>query len=325
MGLKTKSGTGLIEDIPVEWIFEYYLNTEKLHGQEVKMNSIFNHEKTPSMTLYVCSKTNQYKFKDFSSGKAGNAIDIVMYLHNLSYTNACNKIYNDYHKTNTHYVRTEVAPAAKAKLINYELRGWTVLDKEFWTTFKIGSDLLEEYNVKPLLSVTYQKGDETFKIEGGLRYGYFKKDGSIYKIYTPKVEKMKKFFSLSKYTQGYDQLTFSVPYLVICSSLKDVMAFRLMKFNNAEAIAPASENTMISADELAFYKSKYKKICVLFDNDAAGIKSMEKYREEHGFEMIVLKMEKDLSDSVRDHGINNVRVVLYPLITKALTGKAKYI
>jgi DNA primase len=103
------------------------------------------------------------------------------------------------------------------------------------------------------------------------------------------------------------------------------MAFRLMKFKNAEAIAPASESSMISEEEINFYKSKYKKICVLFDNDEAGILAMQKYETEYGLPGIVLKMEKDLSDSVKEHGVNNVRTVLYPLITKVLTGEAKYL
>jgi hypothetical protein len=28
---------------------------------------------------------------------------------------------------------------------------------------------------------------------------------------------------------------------------------------------------------------------------------------------------------VKEHGVNNVRTVLYPLITKVLTGEAKYL
>jgi hypothetical protein len=36
-------------------------------------------------------------------------------------------------------------------------------------------------------------------------------------------------------------------------------------------------------------------------------------------------MEKDIADSVKEHGINNTRIVLYPLLTKVLTGTAKYI
>ena len=59
-------------DIPSYWVFQYYLNLpEPLTGQDVKLTSIFNpNEKTPSFCIYVDQKINQYKFKDFSTGKA---------------------------------------------------------------------------------------------------------------------------------------------------------------------------------------------------------------------------------------------------------------
>jgi DNA primase len=63
-------------------------------------------------------------------------------------------------------------------------------------------------------------------------------------------------------------------------------------------------------------KSKFKKICVLFDNDTAGIASMQKYQDRFGFEPILLDMEKDLSDSVAVHGLIKVREKLDELIKK---------
>ena len=72
-------------------------------------------------------------------------------------------------------------------------------------------------------------------------------------------------------------------------------------------------------------KSKYVKICTLFDNDAAGLKSMLQYEAEYQLPYVHLQMEKDIADSVKEHGINNTRIVLYPLLTKVLTGTAKYI
>jgi len=63
----------------------------------------------------------------------------------------------------------------------------------------------------------------------------------------------------------------------------------------------------------------------LFDNDEAGIKSMLKYQEIYGIPYVLLKMEKDLSDSIREHGIENTRVNIYPIITKVLTGVTKFI
>jgi hypothetical protein len=106
---------------------------------------------------------------------------------------------------------------------------------------------------------------------------------------------------------------------------KDVMAFDKLKFKNAEAIAPESENTLIPENIMEKYIDRYDKVCTLFDNDVPGIRSMEKYKNKYGIKSVHLKLEKDLSDSIEAHGINNVRIHLYPLLTKALTGTIKNI
>jgi DNA primase len=109
-----------------------------------------------------------------------------------------------------------------------------------------------------------------------------------------------------------------VPYLVICSSLKDVMAFRKMGFKNAEAIAPDSENSMIPEHVMNAYKFKYQSIVTLFDNDQAGIESMKKYELKYNIPYVLLELSKDLSDSLRDHGVNKTRDTLTPLLKEKL-------
>ena len=70
---------------------------------------------------------------------------------------------------------------------------------------------------------------------------------------------------------------------------------------------------MISA-----YKHKYKGICTLFDNDAPGIESMKKYKNKYDIPQVILDMSKDLSDSIKDHGIIKVKQTLTPLLKQAL-------
>jgi 5S rRNA maturation endonuclease (ribonuclease M5) len=154
-------------------------------------------------------------------------------------------------------------------------------------------------------------------INGLYLYGYFKNDGTMYKIYQPK-NMNKKFLKLGNYTQGSQQLTLTKDYLVITSSLKDVMAFNKLMFNNVECIAPDSENTMIKESSIDKLKEKYKSICVLFDNDEAGINSMKKYKERYGLPYIILDMEKDVSDSIKVHGLQAVKEKLFPLLKKAI-------
>ena len=66
--ISTKNLISDLTEVPIEWVFEYYLNLkERLTGQNIKMLSAFNvKDKVPSMFIYQDS--GKYKFKDFSSG-----------------------------------------------------------------------------------------------------------------------------------------------------------------------------------------------------------------------------------------------------------------
>lgn len=328
--IRTKNVISSLYEVPVVWIFENYLSLpEKLNGQDVKIKSVFNpKDKNPSMFIYHSKTAGHYKWKDFSAGKQGDAVELVKELFNMNKRfEAGQKIINDYNEyilTDGKFSVDDFRIRAKYQLKTFSLRNWNELDAKFWMRFRIGTKLLKHYNVQPLENFTLFKEDskDTLVIKGTKIYGYFRKDGSLYKIYQPLMTD-RKFFKVKDYIQGMDQLTFEKPYLVICSSLKDMMAFDKMGFKNAECIAPDSENTVIPERIILKLKEKYKAICTLFDNDPAGIRSMERYREQFDLPFAHLKVEKDLADCIEVHGINNTRELLYPVLTKALTGTIK--
>ena len=318
--ISTKNIIAGIQDVPAEWVFEYYLGlAEKLTGQDVKIHSVFQTEKTPSMFIYFKSG-DEYKFKDFSSGKQGSKVTLVSELFNLPYGEAVNKICADYEtflKDNSYTSVDEYKIQNKYRVVDYEIRHWTNVDAKFWTKFKIDSKILDEYNVSGLSYFTMAKeGDPASEIvfKGNYIYGYFRNDGSLYKIYLPNNPK-KKFIKVQNYIQGMDQLSYDKDYLVITSSLKDLMTFKRLGYKNAESVAPDSENTMIPEQYIKSLKKKYKDVCVLFDNDEAGKLAAEKYQERYGLSYVVLDMSKDLSDSVKDYGIQKVKEKLHGLLT----------
>jgi hypothetical protein len=323
----TKNLVHEVKDVPVPWIFEHFCKLkEKLNGHDVKIKSLFNaKERTPSMCIYYDAKKDGYRYKDFSSGKGGSAIDLVKELTQLPYHKASALVvekYNDYVlHNNGGYDVTEFKQASKYKVSKFVFRSWNTSDQYYWTQYNIGSRLLEEYCVRPLEYYVLSKDvvDEDpieLTIRGNYLYGYFKKDGTLYKIYQPK-SKDNKFLKIDNYIQGTDQLKFDKPNLIIASSLKDIMT--LYKFGyNVDYVAPDSENTIIPSGSIAMYKDRYKAICTLFDFDEAGVRSGEKYKKLYGVESVILPMSKDISDSVRDHGIDKVHENLFPLLKEAL-------
>jgi hypothetical protein len=316
-----------VEDVPSQWIFEHYLGLkENLTGQSIKMNSVFKPEKTPSMCLYVSDK-GEYMFKDFSSSKGGNGVALVSELFCIAYKDAAMKIKSDYeHYINNEeipieLINTEISPHSRYKLTSHKTRPWNQADALFWTQFGISSDILNAFNVVPLDSYTLTRSDrhgatEKLEIKKQGIYGYFTKDGELYKIYQPG-QKSKKFIKIKDYIQGTDQLE-NKKYLMICSSLKDAMAFIALGFKNTDVIAPDSENIMISKEIIEEFKSKYLKVFTIMDDDVAGMKSMIRYQDEYGIPYVHLQMSKDLSDSVKEYGRLNVRAVLNNLIKQIL-------
>jgi hypothetical protein len=315
-----------LNDIPREWVFEHYLNlTERLCGQSLKIKSAFNiNDKVPSMCIYTDNR-GFYRFKDFSSGFNGDGLSLVMHMFNLEGRGAASfRIMNDYniYISNNTYERIDYKPQNKYVVSDYEIRHWNTLDQAYWKNFKISSRILKRFNVFPLSYYTMTKEDEgqlldTINIQGNFIYGYFRSDGTLYKIYTPK-NKENKFIKVKDYIQGSDQLEFKSKYLIITSSLKDLMSFETLGITGIEVIAPDSENSTIPESFMSPLLKKYQKIIVLFDNDEPGINSAIKYQTKYGFNYINLNMSKDLSDSVKDFGVNAVREMLFPLLKQAL-------
>lgn len=324
--IRTKTLISEIIEVPREWIFENYLNLqEKLCGQNLLILSPFNpKDKRPSFSIFIGNNGN-YMFRDFSTGANGDCVSLVQKIFNLTTRGeTAHKIVSDYNQwllvNKDDYALREFKVQSRYKVKDFVKTSWTTLDQKYWTQFGIGSKLLEKYNVAPLSSYTMSREDDdrVLTISGRFYiYGFFREDGTLYKIYQPMVQDVK-FIKVRDYIQGTDQLTMKTKYLVICSSLKDVMAFMKLGYKEAEAVAPDSENTLIPAHVINAYRLKYKNICTLFDNDEPGIKAMNNYQEKHGIKFALLPLSKDLSDSVKDHGIRKVQEVLTPILKQAL-------
>lgn len=317
--LNTKFLVPSYKDVPETWIYEYYCKlSERLDGQLVTLLSVFNSgEKTPSMKIFM-NEEDRYFFKCFSTGKGGSAIKLVMELYHLEFPEACERVKQDY----ITYLKnggvaacgydTAMTRKSGYKVQSFIERGWTHNDREFWTPYNIGSRLLEAYNVRPLESFVMQKEESSFTVARSKLYGYFKKDGSLYKIYQPGCDK--KFINVSSVVQGLEQLQ-GHNYLLIGSSMKDILSVK--SFNlRVDLVAPDSENTMIPKHIMLDFIERYPYIGVMFDNDEAGIKAMKKYRELYGTLPILLQMKKDVSDSVESYGPSPVISRLVPLLNK---------
>ena len=85
-----------------------------------------------------------------------------------------------------------------------------------------------------------------------------------------------------------------------------------------EVIAPDSENTIIKPYIVENLKKKYKKVITLFDNDDAGKKAIQKYKEMYNLDGCTLNNCKDISDAVKQHSAQTIANSLRSLLIKTL-------
>ena len=135
-----------------------------------------------------------------------------------------------------------------------------------------------------------------------------KKDNKLtYKIYQPFEDKLKKWINNANYSvhQGYTQLPKSGELLIITKSLKDVMS--LHDVVGVSAIGLQSESVMMKDSVMDEYKSRFKKVVCLFDNDDAGTKLAKEFSKRYGvpyFFVLPIAKSKDFSDFVKNTTIN---------------------
>jgi hypothetical protein len=293
----------------------------KLDGSEVKIKSLFNpDDHRPSMFIFFSNRLQKWWFHDFSTGRSGDAIKLVMELCVCPFPQACSLIMAAFVKDGAKgdgLVADRLDRRKKFCVSDVEVRDWNAQDAAFWTSFHIDSDLLQAYGVRPLrgyvMTNTLNKDDQ-FLVEGGFLYGYFRKNGRVYKIYRPKRAECK-FITVQNYLQGLEQLEDRVCLLLV-SSLKDGLSLRSMQLN-VDFVAPGSECSLLSANMLHELMERYEgRVFTLFDNDAVGIEAMKEYRKQYELSPVLLSLEKDVSDSVKKYGLMYVRNRLIPLIDR---------
>jgi hypothetical protein len=305
-------------DIPSQWIFKHFLNLDvDLVGQSITIKSPFNpNDKNPSFYLKYNDNFQQYFFIDYNRKIEGNAETFIKLLFNVSVNEANSIIREAYNKsddTKVYNCETQIE-SRKTKIIDYKLGYWTNKNYNFWLKFGINKFILDYYNVKPLSEFVIQNINGVFTIKREILYGYFNKYGMLYKIYIPDSDF--KFYYVQDFISGTCQLTYKTDYLLIMSSLKDMMSFKSLNIGNIECVAPNSETSFIRLGYINAYKVHYKKIGVLFDNDLAGINGSKSYKNYYNIEYLNLPLSKDVSDSVRDYGIEKVKEIIIPILIK---------
>jgi hypothetical protein len=298
-----------INKVDEELIYYHYL--EIVPEVNKSFFSPFVEENNPSFRFVVFN--GKLRYKCFSTGKAGTAVGLVMELFQLKYADAVDKIKRDIGfnsedgiKHDKKFIKSiklnkvEKTPS-KIEVLTQEMK---LEDLIYWGQYGIESSDLEHYDIKSCKQVwiddrmwhQYRKNDPCYRYRLGDRY----------KIYRPLAFRDKKWRTnaTQKHVQGFKYLKDRGDLLVITKSYKDVIVLR--KHAGIESVAFSSESALIPEEAIEYFKERFDRIVLLYDNDETGIVKAESESERlnipYKYITNVEAGTKDVSDLFKNYG-----------------------
>ncbi len=315
-------------DIDPAWCFEYLLGLDRpLNGADLKIRSVFSEDRTPSFSIYKTSG-GVYRYNCLSTGQKGSHIDLYVALqkqkgNTVSYHQAktlLKREFEAFRLTGQYQPQeTQVITNGKGKVTDIELRKWDADDKIFWEgRYTITQEIREHFNVaagKRFVMEKLKDGKmEQYVFEHPRIYVFYRKDGTVDRVYRPGSKKGKFIKVGGPYVQGSDQVVIPKENLIYIKSLKDIMGFHTLDIDNYDLKAPDAEGIMIPKVQIEKDKKTYKKIFSWMDPDQAGVKATLKYQLEGipplGFDM----GPKDLTDTLEVFNKQIIRLKLLQLL-----------
>ena len=307
------------EDNVLERVDEYTLYCHYLEFQpDIKINyssPLRDDDEIPSFGIYPSKKLfREFFWKDAGGkGDSGDIIKLVQLMFGYSDRfQALARIKSDFGLGDTvehkeKIVRNIPKPHSDCD-IRIRARSFRYQDLEYWSQFNVNEELLHQYRVSPLYCYWLNPSQLAPVFPSGLSYVYRIYDK--YQLYFPLKEKQYKFRNdLTEYhVMGLQQLTYQSDTLIITKSYKDVMCLRSYGY---EAVSPRSENTPLPDVAFPYFKEKYKRILLMFDND------MKHRGDWYPFPQIYVPLEtgsKDISDFTRDRSPQEAAQLLRQLI-----------
>lgn len=304
----------VMSKIKDEEIFSWLFNVHP--GVQIKFKNPYRNDKS-SGCFYKRNTSGNWEFIDNSwvpNKFAFSALECVKIAYNLSDMYSALVLVNTRFKLNCgsdlpiiirndHTTDEPYQKESIKKHYLYEFKEFSRLDLEFWEQFNITKDILDYYNVRPVFTFKSNTGLSLTYNNNNPMYMYEFLDNT-FKLYRP-YSKLKWISSEPIHPEGYLQLPEKADYLIITSSLKDVMTLNSIGY---WAIANSSENANTVKDYIPELKQRFKNIFVMLNNDVTGISSSKKdYYDE--FKKIFSNY-KDPSDQVKYGGVDSLLTIL---------------
>lgn len=274
------------------------------------INSPLREDKHPSFKIYSPDGTTLY-FKDFSTGEHGGMIKLFSLLWGVTMPEAVDRLNKriDSPVVKKDYRKVKISNTLESsKRLEVKVRKWKSCDKEYWESYGVTIEALINADVYPVSHRIIEREGKTVAIPmDKLAYAYVeRKDKKVtIKLYQPLNNKGYKWLGTHRgdVVSLWNTLPEKGDICCLCSSVKDALC--LTCNTGIPAIALQGEGYVMGNTAQRNLRSRFKRICVLYDNDDAGLEYARKTSESTGFENIVLpRFEggKDLSDYYKTKG-----------------------
>lgn len=313
---------GLLDLLDDYTIYSYYIGNfqvNKLYNSPLRSD-----DKNPSFAIFK-GKNGDLLFKDHGNGESGNALKFIKLINRLNTKDQLeSELLKIIKRTNPNNIPVKRNFEIKSHDTEIQIarQPFTDIDKQYWSQYGITINTLKKFNV---FSIKY------FLCNGTLRARYSKsspmyayKVFNHFKIYRPYETKLKKWRTNLKINdiQGLAELPPKGGHiLIITKSLKDVMVLYEMGYF---AISASSETVFIPEDLLEDLKHKWSHIYILYDRDATGMLKAREYSKKYKIDAFFINKKfksKDISDCVKNNGMDNTRLWLENTINKYETKK----
>ena len=276
------------------------------------IHSPLREDKNPSFGLYTRDGKRIY-WTDLATREGGGIYDLLSRMWHCNYTETLVRIRKDIGnfigKADTKAIHTYIKNAEEHRKntdLQCKVREWRNYDIDYWASYGVPVEWLKYAEVYPISHKIIISNGNRY-VFGADKYAYAyveRKEGKVtLKIYQP----YNKYKWSNKHDRSVISLWTKVPeygdIIVICSSLKDALC--LWANTGIPAMAVQGEGYTISSTAISELKRRYKCICILFDNDEAGLKDGEKLSMATGFINLVLpefEGGKDVSDLFKAKG-----------------------
>jgi hypothetical protein len=307
----------LLSKVSEYQIFKYFCT----HFDDVdkKFKSDLREDKTP--TVSITAFRNRLWYKDFGCPEHSfDCFSYVGYKYNLNFYETLLYIDSSFGlglstgiRVNRPIPKVESRPFSEKRKANIRVRTreWSADDDRYWGQFYIDKRILTIFDVQPISH--YWINEQRFTCNT-ISYRYRFDCG--YKIYRPLERDFKWSSNVGvQCLQGYNQLPRTGGTIFLTSSLKDVMCLAVLKY---PSIALQSEMLVPREETITEAQARFEEVIVLYDNDFdkptnPGQTMAEKICSTYGLDNLVIPSHycsKDISDLIRDHGIETAKNVI---------------